>query len=81
VLLEWSSQHLRAIVEDDGCGFEVAGHQERKLGLYGMEERATLIGGALKIESQPDLGTMIVVTVPTSAPSPLVRGLAAEVTP
>lgn len=81
VLLEWNNQYLRAIVEDDGCGFEAAGHQERKLGLYGMEERATLIGGALKIESQPDLGTMVVVTVPASAMSPLTPNSTAEVTP
>ncbi len=65
VLLEWTSRHVRAIVEDNGCGFDVSSaRQERKLGLYGMEERATLIGGSLRIESQIGVGTTIVVDVP-----------------
>ncbi len=65
VLLERARHHVRAIVEDNGCGFDTSlARQERKLGLYGMEERATLIGGSLRIESQPGLGTTVVVHVP-----------------
>lgn len=64
VLLEQTGQQLRAIVEDNGCGFDVTqAHPERKLGLYGMAERASLIGGTLRIESQPGIGTTIVVSV------------------
>ena len=65
VLLEQTSQHVRVIVEDNGSGFDTStDRQERNLGLYGMEERATLIGGSLRIEAEPGMGTTIVVHVP-----------------
>jgi signal transduction histidine kinase len=35
-----------------------------RLGLYGMEERATLLGGRLTIESTPGNGTAVFVEVP-----------------
>jgi len=39
--------------------------QERgRLGLYGMEERASLVGGRLTVESAPGSGTTVVVEVP-----------------
>lgn len=70
VLLEWAGKDIRAIVEDNGCGFDPAAGRERKLGLYGMQERAALIGGALHIESQPATGTTVIVHVPAAtAPS------------
>lgn len=34
------------------------------LGLYGMEERASLVGGRLTVESAPGSGTTVVVEVP-----------------
>jgi signal transduction histidine kinase len=60
------------IVEDDGAGFDVAqaraSAQERnRLGLYGMEERASLVGGRLTVESAPASGTTVVVEVPLAA--------------
>ncbi len=58
-----------AIVEDDGCGFEVGplgrGEMDESwLGLSGMRERAQLVGGRLTIESAPDMGTTVYVEVP-----------------
>lgn len=54
-----------AILEDDGCGFEVGGEMdERWLGLSGMRERAELLGGRLTIESSPGSGTTVFVEVP-----------------
>jgi signal transduction histidine kinase len=74
VLLEWTHRQVRAIVEDNGCGFDASSaRQERKLGLYGMEERATLIGGSLRIESQPGMGTSIVVDMPVVEASMAVK--------
>ena len=74
VLLQARSDHLSVIVEDDGCGFDAAKvfSQEAgrsKLGLYGMKERAELIGGHLDIESQPGSGTAIYLRVPLPAPA------------
>ena len=65
VLLEWTGRHVRAIVEDNGSGLDLSlARQRRNLGLYGTEERATVIGGSLRIESQPSMGTAVIVRVP-----------------
>lgn len=67
VLLEARNSSIVAIVEDDGKGFavrEMSGRGDGRLGLYGMQERASLIGGALTIESTPGTGTTIFVEVP-----------------
>jgi two-component system sensor kinase len=60
-----SADTLRAVVEDNGIGFDVdlAG-QRRSLGLIGMRERARLAGGRLSVESRPGQGTTIMVEVP-----------------
>jgi len=73
VLLEWDDGQVRLLVEDNGCGFDTSlARQERKLGLYGMEERATLIGGTFHIESEPGLGTTVVVQVAAPEETPVV---------
>ncbi|GAB4473205.1 MAG: HAMP domain-containing protein [Anaerolineae bacterium] len=66
VLLEKRETSIRVIVEDDGCGFDPrALHTPvRHLGLYGMQERAELLGGVLTIESRPGAGTSIFVEIP-----------------
>ena len=50
-------------IEDDGVGFDV-GRVNSGFGLKGMVERAQVIGGKLKIDSAPDRGTQILVTIP-----------------
>ena len=62
---------LRAIIEDDGKGFDLKAVQNapvtrRRLGLLGMQERVALVGGKLEIESTPGVGTTIAVRIPTS---------------
>jgi len=55
----------RLLIEDDGVGFAVDGRPEG--GHYGtvmMEEQATLIGGALTIDSRRGHGTRVEVVVP-----------------
>ncbi len=69
VLLQAREHDLSVIVEDDGCGFDVENVLRQKvgrtsLGLYGMMERAHLIGGHLDIESRPGQGTTIYLRVP-----------------
>lgn len=71
VTLTRDERGLRLVVEDDGCGFDPAATCRRRvepggLGLVGMEERAALLGGALAIESRPNSGTTVVVTIPLS---------------
>lgn len=55
-----------AEVTDDGRGFDPASPMEmdRGLGLIGMKERATMVGGRLRIESVPGHGTSVRVAVP-----------------
>jgi len=56
-------------IRDDGRGFDVSAMREGalaggSLGLLGMEERATLIGGQLSIESRPGHGSLLRMTCP-----------------
>jgi len=61
-------------VVDDGQGFDVADAEQRRpgMGLFTMRERAELVGGSLRIESEKGHGTRIVATVPAAAESPAV---------
>jgi two-component system sensor histidine kinase UhpB len=57
------------LVQDDGVGFHpvhviAKDDKDRGLGLFGMQERAALVGGSVQVESAPGRGTTIRVTVP-----------------
>jgi signal transduction histidine kinase len=65
ILVERRGEIVRAIVEDDGVGFDAStNHAERHLGLLGMRERAELLGGTLTIESTPEHGTSVFIEIP-----------------
>lgn len=64
VELDLSADPLRAVVEDDGVGFEPATGQGSGLGLRSMAERASAHGGRLEVESGPGRGTRIRVEIP-----------------
>lgn len=69
ILLEQRNSTAVLIVEDDGRGFDLkavtqGSDRARRLGLLGMEERASLIGGRLTIESHPGGGTAVFVEIP-----------------
>jgi len=71
LILEWGDDRVLAIIEDDGCGFDVDAVmknpvKDKQLGLLGMEERVALVGGSLTIESARDAGTSVYVRVPIS---------------
>ena len=51
------------MIEDDGRGFTPADGGDG-MGLLGMGERLALLGGKLKIESNPGAGATIVAEVP-----------------
>ena len=55
---------VKAVIEDDGVGFEQEATREDGLGLLGMRERLQLVGGRFTIESAPESGTTIVAEVP-----------------
>lgn len=68
VTLERRNGNLVLEVEDDGRGFEPAalkpGDQRGGLGLTGMRERASLLGGTLELRSRPGAGTLVRATIP-----------------
>ena len=68
VLLERRDGKLVVVVEDDGQGFDLDAVRrctlESRLGLAGMEERASLIGATLTFETAPSTGTTIFLEVP-----------------
>ena len=56
-------------VQDDGCGFDLAAMKGRalaggSLGVLGMQERATLLGGSLSIASSPGGGCAVQLRSP-----------------
>jgi PAS domain S-box-containing protein len=62
VILERRPDHVLLIVEDDGVGFDVGGAAPTQgFGLLGMQERASLVGATLQIESAIGRGTTILV--------------------
>jgi len=77
VILERTAQLARAIIEDNGRGFDVEtvlnrAEPAKRLGLLGMQERAELVGGKLEIESG-DRGTTVFVELPTTAATHVAR--------
>lgn len=64
---------LHLSIRDNGIGFDVQAARSRatrgaSLGLLGMEERATLVGGQIHIISTPEHGTEICVHFPIHFP-------------
>ncbi|HEU5092238.1 MAG TPA: ATP-binding protein, partial [Nitrospira sp.] len=57
---------VELVVMDDGIGFDTArtSDGQKGMGIVGMRERVRLVGGTVKIISQPNHGTTIVFSIP-----------------
>ncbi len=71
-ILERRSDHVLAVIEDNGGGFDAeaalsAAGRGRRLGLLGMRERAGLLGGTINVESAAGAGTTVFVRIPFDA--------------
>jgi signal transduction histidine kinase len=55
---------VRLDIADEGIGFDPVHVAPRGFGLTGMRERATLLGGRLRITSHPGSGTRVTLVVP-----------------
>ena len=66
VSVQLHSDHVLAIVEDDGTGFDalLPPSDPSRIGIAGMRERAAIVGGTLTIESKPGAGTTVRAQVP-----------------
>jgi len=62
IVVRQEPNHLRVSIEDDGKGFDAS--RVRGLGLVGMNERVSHLGGVLKVESDPARGTRLRVDLP-----------------
>jgi signal transduction histidine kinase len=64
VLLALKDGAVKAMIEDDGGGFDPAERTGEGFGLVGMRERLALLGGRLEIESSASAGTTVAAEVP-----------------
>jgi signal transduction histidine kinase len=68
VYLQRLANTLLVTVEDDGIGFDMAAtnriDSEHRLGLIGIRERVSRLGGRLLLESAPGKGTRLTVELP-----------------
>lgn len=64
VVIARDAGKVRAVVEDDGHGFDLRAAHRPSLGLGGMAERAELVGGSVTIDSADGRGTTVRLEVP-----------------
>jgi two-component system sensor histidine kinase UhpB len=69
VILLQQNSHICLQIEDDGQGFDVGqttseAVSRKQLGLLGIKERASLLGGEAEISSIPGQGTRLCVRIP-----------------
>jgi two-component system NarL family sensor kinase len=55
---------VRLTIEDNGRGFDPARVPAGRYGLIGLNERAKLLGGTLRLDSSPGAGTCLEVEIP-----------------
>ena len=67
VQLWGASDAIHLMVRDSGAGFDTdAARKGRGLGLTRIEQRVKLVEGKFSIDSQPEQGTTVYVSVPLS---------------
>ena len=64
IALTQAGRTISARVQDWGCGFDASVHKPDHFGLEGMQERARLFGGAVRIQSAPGEGTCVTAEFP-----------------
>ncbi len=69
VTLSYRPEQTKLVIQDDGNGFRPppaldAFANQNKLGLLGMQERARIVGGRLRILSAPGSGAKVIAEVP-----------------
>jgi signal transduction histidine kinase len=56
------SNRLVLTIQDDGRGFDIG--ETKGLGLLGIQERVTRLGGQCRVQSEPGRGTILTVDLP-----------------
>jgi signal transduction histidine kinase len=78
VQVERTAEAVLLTIADDGRGFDTAAAQARvqaggSLGLLSMQERVTLLGGTLHLDSAPGRGCRVFARLPLLWPPPTVE--------
>ena len=63
ISLQQEQEIIRLRIQDDGCGYDTS-KVRTGLGILGMRERATAVGGTLTIVSHPGQGTTVEAILP-----------------
>ncbi len=68
--IEFAQGKINIAIADNGKGFKLAGDvgdlpRDGRLGLMGMKERVNLLGGEITITSEANLGTKVLIELPT----------------
>jgi signal transduction histidine kinase len=68
VRLELKQESIALYIKDDGKGFDVEetlmDQLKGRIGLLGMQERASIVGGKLSVQSRKGHGTVILAEIP-----------------
>ena len=64
VAVRQEPDRIRLEIQDDGRGFNA--REERGMGLLGMQERVSYLGGTFLVESEPGHGTVISIALPVT---------------
>ena len=64
VSVRQESGRIVLTIQDDGKGFDA--QQERGMGLLGMQERVSHLGGTFSVESQPGQGAIVCIVLPVN---------------
>jgi len=71
IRLERDATAVRCLVEDDGVGFdaavEIRRRGDRGLGLIGIRERLSPLGGSFKLSTAPGKGTRLQISIPLTS--------------
>jgi two-component system CheB/CheR fusion protein len=68
ILLEARDGSAVLVIEDDGVGFDPGDRVgDKGVGIIGMQERASLVGATVQVESQAGKGTSIYIRAPIGA--------------
>ncbi len=73
VELAYQEGEVSVLIADNGRGFDInkvmSDNVHRSWGLMGMQERASLLGGKVTVDSRPGAGTAVMITIPYQSAS------------
>jgi two-component system sensor histidine kinase UhpB len=61
--LKEDAKQITLQIQDRGCGYNLE-QQHKSMGIFGMRERATMLGGTLTLDTQPGQGTTVKAVLP-----------------